>query len=262
MDELVLRKIVAAVGDSATLAMLACSCRLLRRLAAEEQAERGHCPHLWRLLGHRVPCDSAAQARAAALLSGSFRRQLLLDLAEAQARGVAYDGRAHSYDLISLPDRGAFLEQVELVAADLQHMVFYSSGLRVLAALSFVDRPAGAPSSSGSRQPRLFSSILCSVLVRAPLRLGLLFLEPPLLVGAADYLLANQVDPVAREQLAALAEAALWRQRFGPDDDVHILWQSLVRYMPSFALAAGSLHGCLDSTFVRTVSDGLCSCTD
>jgi hypothetical protein len=144
---------------------------------------------------------------------------------------------------------------VELVAADLQHMVFYSSGLRVRAALSFVDRPAGTPSSSGgSRQPRLFCSILCSVLVRAPLRLGLLFLEPPLLVGAADYLLANQVDQVAREQLAALAEAARWRQRFGPDDDVHILWQSLVRYMPSFVLAAGSLHGCLDSTFVRTAA--------
>ena len=41
MDELVLRKIVAAVGDSATLAMLSCCCRLLRRLAAEEREERG-----------------------------------------------------------------------------------------------------------------------------------------------------------------------------------------------------------------------------
>ena len=68
-------------------------------------------------------------------------RQLLLDLAEAQARNVAYDGRQHSYDLVSLPDRGAFLEQVDLVAADLQHMLFYSGSLRVLAALSFVDRP-------------------------------------------------------------------------------------------------------------------------
>lgn len=107
--------------------------------------------------------------------------------------------------------------------------------------------------SSGSRQPRLFSSILCSVLVRAPLRLGLLFLEPPLLGGAADFVLANQLDPGAREQLAALAEAARWRHRFGPDDDVHILWQSLARYIPSFALAGGSMHGCLDSTFARTV---------
>ncbi len=97
------------------------------------------------------------------------------------------------------------------------------------------------------------------MLVRAPLRLGLLFLEPPLLIGAADYLLATQLDPVAREQLATLAEAARWRQRFGPDDDVHILWQSLVRYIPSFTLVAGSLHGCLDSTFVRTVRCGLCS---
>lgn len=41
MDELVLRKIVAAVGDGATLAMMACSCRLLHRLVADEQAERG-----------------------------------------------------------------------------------------------------------------------------------------------------------------------------------------------------------------------------
>lgn len=119
---------------------------------------------------------------------------------------------------------------------------------------------AGAPSSGGDCQPRLFSSILSSVLVRAPLRLGLLFLEPPLLVGAADYLLAPQLEPVAREKLAALAEAARWRRRFGPDDDVHILWQSLVRRMPSFSLAAGSLHGCLDSSFVRTVRDSGCSC--
>lgn len=68
-------------------------------------------------------------------------RQLLCDLAEAQARGVAYDGRLHSYDLVSLPDRGAFLKQVQLVAADLQHILCYSSGLQLLAALSFVDRP-------------------------------------------------------------------------------------------------------------------------
>jgi len=33
---------------------------------------------------------------------------------------------------------------VELVAADLQHMLFYSGGLRVLAALSFVDRPVSS----------------------------------------------------------------------------------------------------------------------
>lgn len=41
MDELVLRKVVANVADAATLAALACTCRLLRRLAAEELAERG-----------------------------------------------------------------------------------------------------------------------------------------------------------------------------------------------------------------------------
>lgn len=71
MDELVLRKIVSLATDAATLAALACTCRLLRRLAAEERLERGHCRELRRLLG--VPVEPAASARAAALLSGAFR---------------------------------------------------------------------------------------------------------------------------------------------------------------------------------------------
>lgn len=40
MDELILRRIVAG-ADTATLARLACTCRLLRALVADEQQERG-----------------------------------------------------------------------------------------------------------------------------------------------------------------------------------------------------------------------------
>lgn len=74
MDEFVLRSIVRhATTDSRSLAALACTCRLLRRLVAEEWRDKGCCDDLHRLLGASV-VGAAGAARAAALLEGSFRR--------------------------------------------------------------------------------------------------------------------------------------------------------------------------------------------
>lgn len=74
MDEFVLRTIVRhATTDSRALAALACTCRLLRRLVAEEWRDRGGCGDLHSLLGASI-VDAAGAARAAAILEGSFRR--------------------------------------------------------------------------------------------------------------------------------------------------------------------------------------------
>lgn len=97
---------------------------------------------------------------------------------------------------------------------------------------------------------------------KAPLRYGLLCLEPPLLCGAPDWLLRAQLAPAAREELGTLAKAQQWRRRLGVDDDVHLVRLSLLRLrlLQHVALAGGSLGGTLDDAYVRqAASHGPCS---
>ena len=117
---------------------------------------------------------------------------------------------------------------------------------------------AGASAAAGRRagppQPRMFFGLLSMLLFKCPLRQGLLTLEPPLLLGAADYLLHQQQRQ--REELATAAAGAQWRQQLGVDDDVHLLRVSLLRLrlLQQAALVGGSLAGTLDDAFVRQAS--------
>lgn len=114
------------------------------------------------------------------------------------------------------------------------------------------------PRVGGSaNQPRTFFGTLCSLLFKCPLHYGLFTLEPPLLLGAPDFLLHQQLQPTAREALAAGAAAADWRRRLGgPDDDAHLVRLSLQRLqlLQRVGVAGGSLGGSLDDAFVRQAS--------
>ena len=118
---------------------------------------------------------------------------------------------------------------------------------------------AGASAAAGRRagppQPRMFFGLLSMLLFKCPLRQGLLTLEPPLLLGAADYLLHQQQRH--REELATAAAGAHWRRQLGVDDDVHLLRVSLLRLrlLQQAALVGGSLAGTLDDAFVRQASN-------
>ena len=68
-------------------------------------------------------------------------RRFLADLAEAQRRGCAYDGRRQSWDFMTLPGAGQWLAQAQLLVTDRQHVLLYDRQLGLLGALSFVDRP-------------------------------------------------------------------------------------------------------------------------
>ncbi|KAL4457935.1 hypothetical protein ABPG75_012800 [Micractinium tetrahymenae] len=259
MDEFILRTIVRhATADSGTLAALACTCRLLRRLVAEEWRDRGCCGDLRRLLGATV-VDSTGAARAAALLGGSYRRHFLADLAACQSAGRCYDGRRQTLDLLTLPQKCQWLAQVELLVTDMQHVLLYDAGLAPLGALSFVDRPAGAPAGQARPQPRMFFGLLSTLLIKCSLRCGVLCLDPPVGLGAADWLHHRQLAPAEREALAAAAArryGGSGRQGLGADDDVHLLHHSLLRLgvLERLAVLGGSLAGLLHTSLVHQLA--------
>lgn len=140
----------------------------------------------------------------------------MADLAEAAARGCWWDARRHTLDLISLPGGAAWLGGVQLLATDAHHMLLYDAALRLLGALSFADRAALPLPPGVSPPPRTFFGTLSLLLIKCPLRGGLLFIETPLAAGAADYLLHRQHQPAAREALAGAGAPARWRRRLGP----------------------------------------------
>ena len=99
----------------------------------------------------------------------------------------------------------------------------------------------------------MYSSIVSMLLFKCPLKCGLVFLDTPALLGAADVLLRDQLAPVAREQLAALAASK--PARLGIDDDVHLLRIALLRQqqLQSVCVWGGSCLATLDDAFIRQV---------
>ncbi len=126
---------------------------------------------------------------------------------------------------------------------------------------------AGAPAASAPPQPRMFLGLLSTLLIKCPLRCGVLCLDTPVGLGAADWLHHRQLAPAEQEALAAATAhtgggAGSQAGGLGPDDDVHLLHHSLLRVgvLERLAVLSGSLAGLLNTSLVRQVGPGLPRC--
>lgn len=120
------------------------------------------------------------------------------------------------------------------------------------------DVQAGAPAAPAQPQPRMLLGLLSTLLIKCPLRCGVLCLEPAVGAGAADWLHHRQLAPAEREALAAAAarcRGGAGPQSLGPDDDVHLLHHSLLRLgvLERLTVLGGSLAGLLATPLVRQV---------
>lgn len=244
LDLPLLTHIVAHVGrDRCTLASLACASRALRQAVHELHTGRCENARCEALLGVRARTHAALQ-RCRGTERGAWRRQLLLDVREAQERGVAYSGADLSWDLADLPP--ALLARLHLLVTDGEGVACcYDASGELLGAVLFPGcgahagsrgrRARGPPGDRGTarRVPRLTFCQLSMLLLGCGG--GAIQLEPPARQTAAHYLPA---DGSGGSFIGRHARRSL-------DDDHHMLGPAILRSIARWTVLGGPLWGTL-----------------
>lgn len=153
---------------------------------------------------------------------------------EAQARQLAFDSRAVSWDCADLAKRmGKPLDSVQLLATDAQSVVaLYDEGGALLAVLL---------DPGGSVQPSLLGSQLAALVLKCPLHVGALQLDPELRQSARHYLCGWPGWPDVGGTHRGPQRHRAPHARLPLNDDAYLVRQVAQRRCGRWVLAGGPL---------------------